>query len=113
MYFDLMKEERTALHEYWTLKMKVAAEAEDYELASRCKFRSRIFKIDGDDGGTPVDDLNLSARTLNCLKAEEINTIETLCGWTAAQLLKTPNLGRKSLREIIEALQSRGLGLMV
>jgi DNA-directed RNA polymerase alpha subunit len=51
-----------------------------------------------------IDELGLNERTKNCLKAEDIFTIEQLCSQTSNQLFKVPNLGRKSLKEIVEAL---------
>ena len=59
----------------------------------------------------PVDDLELTVRSANCLKAENIYYIGDLIQRTENELLKTPNLGRKSLNEIKEVLVSRGLSL--
>ncbi|WP_154716152.1 DNA-directed RNA polymerase subunit alpha [Sterolibacterium denitrificans] len=58
-----------------------------------------------------VDDLELTVRSANCLKAENIYYIGDLIQRTEPELLKTPNLGRKSLNEIKEVLASRGLAL--
>ena len=59
----------------------------------------------------PVDDLELTVRSANCLKAENIYYIGDLIQRTENELLKTPNLGRKSLNEIKEVLASKGLTL--
>ncbi|PAT34656.1 DNA-directed RNA polymerase subunit alpha [Vandammella animalimorsus] len=59
----------------------------------------------------PVDELELTVRSANCLKAENIYYIGDLIQRTDNELLKTPNLGRKSLNEIKEVLASRGLTL--
>jgi DNA-directed RNA polymerase subunit alpha len=59
----------------------------------------------------PVDDLELTVRSANCLKAENILMIGDLVLKSENELLKTPNLGRKSLNEIKEVLASRGLTL--
>jgi DNA-directed RNA polymerase subunit alpha len=59
----------------------------------------------------PVDELELTVRSANCLKAENIYYIGDLIQRTENELLKTPNLGRKSLNEIKEVLASRGLTL--
>jgi DNA-directed RNA polymerase subunit alpha len=59
----------------------------------------------------PVDDLELTVRSANCLKAENIYYIGDLIQRTENELLKTPNLGRKSLNEIKEVLGARGLTL--
>ena len=59
----------------------------------------------------PVDDLELTVRSANCLKAENIYYIGDLVQRTEVELLKTPNLGKKSLTEIKDVLASRGLAL--
>lgn len=59
----------------------------------------------------PVDDLELTVRSANCLKAENINNIGDLVRRTEYELLKTPNLGKKSLNEIKEVLASHDLEL--
>lgn len=59
----------------------------------------------------PVDDLELTVRSANCLKAENIFYIGDLIQRTENELLKTPNLGRKSLNEIKEVLAAHGLTL--
>lgn len=58
-----------------------------------------------------VDDLELTVRSANCLKAESIHYIGDLVQRTEVELLKTPNLGKKSLTEIKDVLASRGLSL--
>ena len=59
----------------------------------------------------PVDDLELTVRSANCLKAETIHYIGDLVQRTEVELLETPNLGKKSLTEIKDVLASRGLSL--
>ncbi len=59
----------------------------------------------------PVDDLELTVRSANCLKAENIFYIGDLIQRTENDLLKAPNLGRKSLNEIKDVLATRGLTL--
>jgi DNA-directed RNA polymerase subunit alpha len=59
----------------------------------------------------PVDDLELTVRSANCLKAESIYLIGDLIQRTEVELLKTPNLGKKSLTEIKDVLATRGLSL--
>ena len=58
-----------------------------------------------------IDDMRLTMRSTNCLKAEGIYTVGELIKWKERELLKTPNLGKKSLTEIQKALQVRGLKL--
>lgn len=59
----------------------------------------------------PVDDLELTVRSANCLKAENIFYIGDLIQRTEVELLKTPNLGKKSLTEIKDVLAVKGLSL--
>jgi DNA-directed RNA polymerase subunit alpha len=59
----------------------------------------------------PIDDLELTVRSANCLKAEQIYFIGDLIQRTEVALLKTPNLGKKSLTEIKDVLASKGLSL--
>jgi DNA-directed RNA polymerase subunit alpha len=59
----------------------------------------------------PVDELELTVRSANCLKAENINYIGDLVQRTEVELLRTPNLGKKSLTEIKQVLEAHGLTL--
>ncbi|MCS4504068.1 DNA-directed RNA polymerase subunit alpha [wastewater metagenome] len=59
----------------------------------------------------PIDDLELTVRSANCLKAESIHYVGDLVQKTEVELLKTPNLGKKSLNEIKEVLAQHGLQL--
>jgi len=59
----------------------------------------------------PIDNLELTVRSTNCLKAENIYYVGDLVQRTEADLLKTPNLGKKSLTEIRDALKAHGLDL--
>ena len=59
----------------------------------------------------PVDDLELTPRSSNCLKAQSIHYIGDLIQFTEADLLRTPNLGRKSLNEIKQVLAEHNLSL--
>lgn len=59
----------------------------------------------------PVDELELTVRSANCLKAENIYYIGDLIQRTEMELLKTPNLGKKSLTEIKDVLATKGLSL--
>ncbi|WP_372825475.1 DNA-directed RNA polymerase subunit alpha C-terminal domain-containing protein [Polaromonas sp.] len=68
---------------------------------------SRNLNTRADSVGT----LDLLTRTLNCLKVENINTIGELLQCTENDLLKGPNMGRKSLNDVKEALRLRGLKL--
>lgn len=59
----------------------------------------------------PVDDLELTPRSSNCLKAQSIHYIGDLIQYTETDLLRTPNLGRKSLNEIKQVLAEHNLSL--
>ena len=59
----------------------------------------------------PVDDLELTPRSSNCLKAQSIHYVGDLIQYTETDLLRTPNLGRKSLNEIKQVLAEHGLSL--
>lgn len=59
----------------------------------------------------PIDDLELTVRSANCLKAENVYYIGDLVQRTETELMKTPNLGKKSLNEIKEALKAHDLDL--
>ena len=59
----------------------------------------------------PVDELELTVRSANCLKSENIYYTGDLVQRTENELLKTPNLGKKSLTEIKDVLASRSLSL--
>jgi DNA-directed RNA polymerase alpha subunit len=74
------------------------------EIINRWALREAVI----DDG---IEQLNLTVRSENSLKAEDIFTITQLTGCTEQRLLKTPNLGRKSINEIIYCLNARGLKL--
>jgi DNA-directed RNA polymerase subunit alpha len=58
-----------------------------------------------------IEDMDLSVRSYNCLKRAGIHTVEDLTKRTEDDMLKVRNLGRKSLDEVINKLQSYGLGL--
>lgn len=59
----------------------------------------------------PIDELELTVRSANCLKAESVYYIGELVQRTENELMKTPNLGKKSLNEIKEALKAHDLEL--
>jgi DNA-directed RNA polymerase alpha subunit len=60
-----------------------------------------------------IDELELTMRTSNCLKEAKIHTVGQLEQWTRDELLRLPNLGRKSLKEVEEQLEKMGLKLRV
>ena len=58
-----------------------------------------------------IEDMDLSVRSYNCLKRANIHTVEDLLKKTEDDMLKVRNLGRKSLDEVIQKLNSYGLSL--
>jgi DNA-directed RNA polymerase alpha subunit len=76
------------------------------EIINRWALREAVI----DDG---IEQLNLTVRSERCLKSDDIFTITQLTNCTELRLLKTPNLGRKSIKEIIERLDEKGLKLRV
>lgn len=86
-----------------------------YTVAERMlERREKIFlqwKLDEDVVQHGIENLILTVRTERCLKAEGILTIQQLCGCTERRLMKIPNLGRKSINEIIEQLAAQGYEL--
>lgn len=86
-----------------------------YDMASLMMDRRRVILEqwilrDADADGY-IEDLELSARSDKCLHAESIRTISQLLRFTENDLLKVPNLGRRSLNEIKDQLAARGLKL--
>ena len=59
----------------------------------------------------PIEELDLSVRSYNCLKRAGINTVAELCSRTEEEMMKVRNLGRKSLEEVVEKLEGLGLSL--
>lgn len=85
-----------------------------YELADEMLKRRHLVLeqiILGDTPSRLIEDMPLTVRTSNCLRAANIHTVGQLQQWTRNELLKLPNLGMKSLKEIIEELQKIGLKL--
>ena len=58
-----------------------------------------------------IEDLDLSVRSFNCLKRAGINTVEDLINRSEEDMMKVRNLGRKSLEEVVQKLNSLGFGL--
>ena len=86
-----------------------------YTVAERMRERrEKIFcqwKLDGGVVHHGIEKLNLTVRTEHCLKAEGIHTLQQLQNCTKRELMKTPNLGLKSINEIIEQMDELGYKL--
>ncbi len=83
--------------------IKIEKEKIDIKTSVKDQINLDLFK--------PVDSLELTVRSANCLKAENIYYIGELIQRSESELLKTPNLGKKSLAEIKHVLHERGLSL--
>ncbi|MCL2330923.1 MAG: DNA-directed RNA polymerase subunit alpha [Proteobacteria bacterium] len=83
--------------------LQINAPAEDEKKKEALPFDPKLLKH--------VDELELSVRANNCLKNDKINWLGELVQKTEADMLKTPNFGRKSLNEIKAQLEAMGLGL--
>lgn len=59
----------------------------------------------------PIEEMDFSVRSYNCLKRANINTVEDLVNKTKADMLKVRNLGLKSIEEVVQKLETYGLGL--
>jgi DNA-directed RNA polymerase alpha subunit len=87
---------------------------EAYSLADEMLKRRHLVLEEIILGDTPsrlIDDMPFTVRTSNCLREAKIHTVGQLQQWTENELLKLPNLGRKSIKEIIEELKNIGLTL--
>ena len=60
---------------------------------------------------TPIEDLEFSVRSYNCLKRAGIHTVADILNRTEHDMMKVRNLGKKSLEEVIQKLEELGLGL--
>ena len=58
---------------------------------------------------TPIDDLDFSVRAYNCLKRANVNTLGDLTEKTELEMMKIRNLGKKSLKEVIDKIKEMGL----
>jgi DNA-directed RNA polymerase subunit alpha len=103
---DTIKLAATILHDQLSVFVdfeKVNEQPEDEKVVVEDVFEPVLLR--------PVDDLELTVRSANCLKAENIFYIGDLIQRTEVELLKTPNLGKKSLTEIKDILALKGLSL--
>jgi len=98
--------------------IRTAATILQAQLSSFVNLQSMEDEVDEDEEADidpillrPVDELELTVRSANCLKAENIYYIGDLIQRTEVELLRTPNLGKKSLTEIKDVLASHGLSL--
>lgn len=100
---DAIRRAATILQQQLAVFVDLEKEAEPQKIEERDEIDPILLR--------PVDDLELTVRSANCLKAEDIYYIGDLIQRTEVELLKTPNLGKKSLTEIKDVLATRGLSL--
>jgi len=100
---EAVRRAATILHEQIAVFVNLEETAEDTSASKEPDVDPLLLR--------PVDDLELTVRSANCLKAENIYYIGDLIQRTEVELLKTPNLGKKSLTEIKDVLATRGLSL--
>ena len=94
------------LNEHLKLFIEMSDEAKDAEfMVERAEVKKeKVLEM-------TIEELDLSVRSFNCLKRAGIDTVEDLIGRTEEDMIKVRNLGRKSLEEVIQKLNSLGLGL--
>lgn len=101
---EALKRSSTILHEQLNAFVEIHSTVENAEpIPEEPKVDPKLLK--------PVEELELTVRSANCLKAEGIKYIGDLVQRTEVELLRTPNLGKKSLTEIKDILASQGLSL--
>lgn len=106
----LTADERKVLAEYHATKARSAASVEDYQGALNHSTRQKLFE-EKDLATISTKELGLRTRTINCLTADGIQSVAELVSRTEKEVLKCPNLGPKSLQDVIEALAEKGWSL--
>ncbi len=94
------------LSEHLSLFINLSDAANDFEVMNEAPVESKD-KIND----MPIEELELSVRSYNCLKRAGIGTVKELCNKTSDDMMKVRNLGRKSLEEVLQKLNDLGLSL--
>ena len=94
------------LSEHLKLFIDLSEAATDFEVIGEAPIESKD-KIND----MPIEELELSVRSYNCLKRAGIGTVKELCNKTSDDMMKVRNLGRKSLEEVLQKLSDMGLSL--
>ena len=100
---ECIREAATILHDQVSVFVDLKAIEEKEQKTEEAQIDPNLLR--------PVDDLELTVRSANCLKAENVYYIGDLIQRSENELLKTPNLGKKSLTEIKDILGTYGLSL--
>ena len=100
---ECIREAATILHDQVSVFVDLKAIEEKEQKVEEAEIDPNLLR--------PVDDLELTVRSANCLKAENVYYIGDLIQRSENELLKTPNLGKKSLTEIKDILGTYGLSL--
>ncbi|MBE5908328.1 MAG: DNA-directed RNA polymerase subunit alpha [Lachnospiraceae bacterium] len=96
------------LSEHLNLFVNLSDAANDIEIMSDTPAESSNTV-----GEMPIEELELSVRSYNCLKRAGISTVKELCDKTPDDMMKVRNLGRKSLEEVLQKLSDLGLSLRI
>jgi DNA-directed RNA polymerase subunit alpha len=91
-------------HLHSVVELSTRAMAEDFMIERKSEESSRNLE-------KPIEDLDLSVRSYNCLKRAGIHTLGELIEKTEEDMMKVRNLGKKSLKEVKQKLEELGLGL--
>ncbi len=94
------------LSEHLSLFINLSDVANDFEVMNESSTESKDKNTD-----IPIEELELSVRSYNCLKRAGIGTVKELCDKTSDDMMKVRNLGRKSLEEVLQKLSDLGLSL--
>ena len=94
------------LSEHLSLFINLSDAANDFEVMNEAPTESKDKITD-----MPIEELELSVRSYNCLKRAGIGTVKELCDKTSDDMMKVRNLGRKSLEEVLQKLSDLGLSL--
>ncbi len=94
------------LSEHLSLFINLSDAANDFEVMNEAPVESKDKIHD-----MPIEELELSVRSYNCLKRAGIGTVKELCNKTSDDMMKVRNLGRKSLEEVLQKLSDLGLSL--
>ena len=95
------------IYYYWQRKKRLQEFNQANEISKEVITEAKKTKVNN----MPIEVLDLSVRSYNCLKRANINTVGELTLKTEKELMRIRNLGRKSLKEIIQKLEERGLYL--